>query len=150
MSDELRHVSDRDAAVILEDFEHARCHMLAHLRTKSAVHRDLPLILCGLARPCPMRARSAGRRAWALWMQMSDAERAHAHSHSRAVLADPDVLVEFQTFVNEFGRQLEDCPLLLMRIYRVALARIDEHEMDTSQMLVRETLDSHRANAKGP
>ena len=126
---QVRNVSDAEASAILQDYEHARCHMLAHLRMKGAQHRDLPLVLAGLAHADQMKAHEAARRALSLWEQMPLTRRATAHSHTRAVFEDAEAQVELHAFLADMEATLDDFPVLLQCIYRFALARIDEHDM---------------------
>ena len=123
-------LSPANSHAILQDFEHARQHLVAHCRIKGAVHRDLPLILSGLAHPCPLKSRQTARRALDLWRSLSVAQQEQAHSLSRSVFCSALVLAQLHAFLENFETSLEQYPELLSLVYRIALARVDEHEMD--------------------
>lgn len=130
---------------LLDSFELARQHMLMHVRIKGAHHADIPLLLAVLCHPFPQVARSGARRALLKWDGMDAAQRQRAHRVSRLFLQEGpgthrNALMQFSLTEDP----LSDFPEMERDVYRISLAKIDEHAAEGPHALMKKEL--HRAS----
>ena len=130
---------------VLSDFEFGRQHMLAHAQLKGAYHQDLPLLLAGLCHHLPETSRHVAQRALQRWHSMTAAEQAAAHPVSRRFLEGPhrETLERFAST----DAALSEFPDMEVDVYRLALARCDEHAAEGSHAFMKRSL--HMAPAAG-
>ena len=126
---------------VLDDLEAGRQHLVAHVVLKGAYHSDLPLLLACLCHPTDETARGGARRAIQLWDAMSPQEQAEAHPLSGRFLRDGEgshrsAVLRFATG----AAPLADLPELEVDLYRLSLAKVDEHDGERPHALMKREL----------
>ena len=136
----LRDLEPGQTMEILDDFELGRQHMLLHVALKGAYHQGLPLVIAGLAHPEHAMVVRCARRALALWAALTPELRAAAHPKSRRFLSDgPEYHRDATEALYAQGAGLvQNCDFFAMEadVYRLALAKVDEHRAESPHAIM--------------